>query len=260
MVAGGVHDRHKPHRAGMKDFVRGHESDALAAEDLAVLWRLATRMQACETVAEAAAVAAAAERSANGCSPAFVQAVAETIGPAIANIRERERLRGLAIRDPLTGLYNRRFLEEELARQISHAHRLGQPMGVALLDLDHFRAYNALHGHLAGDLALQSVAVLLQGFRQGDDVPCRFGGEEFVLIMPAATAAAAAARLEPLRRRLAESGVHHEGRQLPPITASVGVAEFPAAGGTAAAVLHAADEAMYRAKRSGRNRICVAGG
>ncbi|MFM7043233.1 MAG: GGDEF domain-containing protein, partial [Planctomycetaceae bacterium] len=86
---------------------------------------------------------------------------------------------------------------------------------------------------------------------------CRYGGEEFVLIMPGATGAEAVNRLEPLRRRLAEAGVHHEGRLLPPLTASIGVAEFPFDGEDVEALLDSADQAMYRAKRGGRNRICV---
>lgn len=249
-----------PHRRDepRADSLRRHGDAGLAAADLNYLWHLAKRLQACDTVACAMAVAAEADHEATR-SPLLAGAIAETVGPALESLRDRERLRGLAIRDPLTGLYNRRFMEEELNRQISHMQRLAQPMAVAMLDLDHFRDYNERHGHLAGDLVLQLVAVLLQGFRQGSDVPCRYGGEEFVLIMPTATAATAAVRLEPLLGRLAELGIHHEGRLLQPVTASIGVAEFPVAGGTAPALLDAADGAMYRAKRSGRNRICVAG-
>lgn len=230
----------------------------LTAAELDMLWRLARRLQACGSLAEAEELATAVAAAAQEGSPAYAQAVAATVAPALDSLRERERLESLAIRDPLTNLYNRRFMEEDLSRQISQMRRLGQPLAVALLDLDDFGVYNERHGHLAGDLVLQSLAVLLQGFRQGSDVPCRYGGEEFVLIMPAATAAEAADRLEPMRRRLAESGIHHEGRLLEPVTASIGVAEFPAAGGTPAALLAAADEAMYRAKKSGRNRIVLA--
>lgn len=231
----------------------------LAADEFALLWRLARRLQACGSVAEAESIAARAAAEAHGRSPAFERAVGETVAAALEGLREREQLRSLAIRDPLTGLYNRRFMEEELARHVIHMRREGQPLAVALLDLDHFRDYNERHGHLAGDLALRSLAVLLQGFRRGSDVACRYGGEEFVLIMPGATAAQAATRLEPLRCRLAETGIHHEGRLLEPVTASIGVAELPQDGTHAASLLDTADRAMYRAKRSGRNRICVAG-
>lgn len=239
---------------------RGERSSApgagLSPEQLALLWQLALQLQRCDSVARAAAVVAEATAGIE-CSPAMQQAIDETLAPAIDAIRDRERLQDLAICDPLTGLSNRRFMEEELGRQIHQMARLAQPMAVAMLDLDHFRDYNEGHGHLAGDLVLRSLAVLLQGFRRGSDVPCRYGGEEFVLIMPGATAAAAKARLEPLLDRLAEMGIHHEGRLLQPVTASIGVAEFPMDGDAVGALLDAADEALYRAKRSGRNRICL---
>ena len=231
----------------------------LTAADLALLWRLARALHACDTPAEAEALAAQAVAAASGCPPTLAAAIADTVTPALEGLRQREQLRSLAIRDPLTGLYNRRFLEDELARQIARVQDEGGPLAVALLDLDQFRDYNARHGHLAGDLVLRSLAVLLEGFCQGSDVPCRYGGEEFVCIMPAATAAQAAARLEPLRRRLAETGIHHEGRLLQPVTASIGVAECRDAGTAAVALVDRADRAMYRAKRSGGNRICSAG-
>lgn len=234
------------------------DATGLDADDFAILWRLAGRLLACGAVAEAEAIAAGVAAEARGRSPELERAVAETAASAVEGLREREQLRSLAIRDPLTGLYNRRFLEEELARRLIHVRHEARPLAVAMLDLDHFRDYNERHGHRAGDLVLRSLAVLLQGFRQGSDVPCRYGGEEFVLIMPGATASEAAARLEPLRCRLAETGIHHEGRPLQPVTASIGVAEFPRDGVEAAPLLDSADRAMYRAKRGGRNRICVA--
>jgi diguanylate cyclase (GGDEF)-like protein len=239
-----------------EESMRSRDDSSLAATELAMLWQLARQLQACATLAEAEAIAAGAMAETRGRSPTLEQAVTETVAPALESLREREQLKSLAIRDPLTGLYNRRFMEEELGRQLSHVRQLGQPLAVAMLDLDHFRQYNERHGHLAGDLALQSLAILLQGFRQEGDVPCRYGGEEFVLIMPAATAAQAIARLEPLRRRLAETDILHEGRLLQPVSASIGVAEFPADGDSPAVLLEAADAAMYRSKRSGRNRIC----
>lgn len=229
----------------------------LSAAELAVLWRLALDLPRCHSAREAEAAAAAATD--DGRSPEFEQAVGETLAVAVRAIRDRERLLDLAIYDPLTGLANRRVMEEELARQLHQVSRLNQPLAVALLDLDHFRDVNEGHGHLAGDLVLRALAVLLQGFRRGSDLSCRYGGDEFVLIMPGATATEAAARLDPLRGRLAEAGIHHEGRPLEPVTVSIGVAEFPAAGHTVGGLIDAADEALYRAKRTGRNRICLAG-
>lgn len=246
--------------AAAKDRVSGlgeREAD-LTAEDSLFLWQLAMQLPRCESVAQAEAVISQAT-AATEPTPALREALAVTLAAATDAIRDRERLQTLAVCDPLTGLSNRRLMEEELDRQLQAMTRLGQPMAVALLDLDHFRRCNEQHGHLAGDLVLRTMAVLLQGFRRGSDVPCRYGGEEFVLIMPATSAADAAARLEPLRLRLAETGIHHEGRPLQPVTASIGVAEFPTHGITGTALLSAADAALYDAKRAGRNRICLAG-
>lgn len=180
-------------------------------------------------------------------------------GPVFTDLesanRELARLRELAIRDPLTGLYNRRFMEHELMRQIDHALREGQPLAVAMIDLDDFRGYNDRHGHPAGDQALRQTATLIQGFRAATDVACRYGGEEFLLIMPDTTAVGATVRLDALRTALAAAAVHHEGRPLDPVTASIGVAVLPPKRGAAAALLDAADRALYRAKKLGRNRI-----
>lgn len=230
---------------------------SLTPEELSLLWRLAMQLPRCDSVADIEAVVFGATAGLAQ-SPAMRQAIDATVDAAIDATRDRERLHALASCDPLTGLSNRRFMEEELDRQVHKMTRLGRPMAVAMLDLDSFRSCNEAHGHLAGDLVLRSLAVLLQGFRRGSDMPCRYGGEEFVLIMPMVTAAEAVARLEPLRRRLAEMGIHHEGRPLQPVTASIGVAEFPTHGATGIAVLNAADAALYQAKRAGRNRICLA--
>jgi diguanylate cyclase (GGDEF)-like protein len=237
--------------------VLGQRGAGLTAGESSFLWQLAMRLPHCESLAQAEAFVVQAT-AASEQSPALREALAVTLAAASDAIRDRERLHALAICDPLTGLSNRRFMEEELDRQLHAMTRLSRPMAVALLDLDHFRRCNEQHGHLAGDLVLRSLAVLLQGFRRRSDVPCRYGGEEFVLIMPATSAADAAAQLEPLRLRLAETGIHHEGRPLQPVTASIGVAEFPTHGTTGTALLSAADAALYRAKRAGRNRICMA--
>lgn len=233
------------------------EVAGLSAPHLATLWRLAMRLQRCETVPEAEALALEAE-AACGRSSAMDRAIADTIGPALEIIRERQRLRSLAIRDPLTGLFNRVFMEEELMRLVHQMNRLGRPMAVAMIDLDRFRSFNEDHGHLAGDLVLRSVAAWFEGFRRGSDVACRYGGDEFVLILPEAGAVQTRARIDPLRRRLADTTILHEQRRLPAVTASVGVAEFPTDATTAVALLQAADEALYRGKQAGRDRICLA--
>lgn len=238
---------------------RADSAGWLTAVQLDWLWRLAIRLHACGSAAEAEAVAARAHRDLAelGGGPAVATALAETLRPALAALRERDRLRTLATQDPLTGLGNRRFLEEELARLIGGSSP-GRRLAFALLDLDRFRDVNERHGHRAGDVVLQLVGLLVQGFRGPNDVACRYGGEEFVMVMPDATAAEAQERLEPLLATLAGMSTHHEGRHLEPITASIGVAEFPAHGSTIAALVDAADAALFRAKNRGRDRICVA--
>jgi len=232
----------------------------LSPEDLAWLWSLAKRLHECADTAAAEALAAAARTELAGRGGELAIALAETLGPPLAAIRERERLRTLVVRDPLTGLANRRALEEELPRQITLAAERRTSLAVAMIDLDQFRDFNERHGHPAGDIMLQSFGVLLQGFRREQDIACRYGGEEFLLLLPATTAPEAAARLEGLRAALAETVILHEGRRLEPVTASIGVAAFPAHGPDGRAVVAAADEALYRAKRSGRNRVCLAAG
>jgi len=235
-------------------------SAGLSPGDLAWLWSLARRLHACDDIAAAEAVAAEAraELDRRDGTP-LAAALAETLGPALAAIRDRERLRTLVVRDPLTGLANRRALEEELPRQVARAAARQTPLAVAMIDLDRFRDFNERHGHPAGDIMLRSFGILLQGFRREDDIACRYGGEEFLLLVPATTAAEAAARLEGLRAAVAEAVILHEGRRLEPVTASIGVAEFPGHGADGGAVVAAADEALYRAKRSGRNQIRLAG-
>jgi diguanylate cyclase (GGDEF)-like protein len=221
------------------------------------LWRLALDLQACPSLEEAEAISAAARSACD--SPAVARAIDETCDLALACLRQREQLRALATRDPLTGLANRRVMEETLERQCREAARLGRPLVVALLDLDRFRDYNRRHGHLAGDAVLRALATLLEDVHRDADVACRFGGDEFVVILPGVTAADALGRLELLKSRLAarltsQDGGHHE-----PITASIGIAESPADGTDPAALIAAADEAMYRAKQAGGDRICLAG-
>ena len=230
--------------------------DGLTRADYALLWHLALRLQDCTSLAEAEAMAA--EARASDQSQAVSRAMEATIGPVLHALGERDRLRALATRDPLTGLANRRLMEEALDVQLGEAARLGRPLAVVLLDLDRFRDYNRRHGHLAGDEALRALASLLEAVRRGEELACRYGGDEFVLIMPSATATEALVRLEGLERRLAEHAAARTKSPLDPVTASIGIAEAAADGSDPAALIAAADEAMYRAKQAGGNRICLA--
>jgi diguanylate cyclase (GGDEF)-like protein/PAS domain S-box-containing protein len=180
---------------------------------------------------------------------------AAQVGLSVANIRLREALRTQSIRDPLTGLYNRRYLTETLEREIRRAVRAEQSLGVLMLDLDHFKRFNDTYGHDAGDSVLRETASFLSKSIRIEDTVCRFGGEEFVVILPTADLAAAHARAERIRSKLHELIVLHQGQSLGTITVSVGVAALPVHGTTPKELLDAADAALYRAKRDGRDRV-----
>ncbi len=163
-------------------------------------------------------------------------------------------LRDQAIRDPTTGLFNRRFLDDTLERELARAARDGEPLSVIMLDLDHFKDLNDTHGHKAGDTALAAVGALLRGLSRLGDFACRYGGEEFVVIMPDTPLAAALLRAEEWRVALQETAVTFQNQALH-MTLSGGVAVFPRHGDTPDALLRAADRALYAAKAAGRNRV-----
>jgi len=188
----------------------------------------------------------------------FKTTFAAQLGLSVANIGLREALRTQAIRDPLTGLYNRRYLEEMLEREIRRAIRSDQSLGLLMLDLDHFKRFNDTYGHDAGDAVLREAAMFLARNVRAEDIVCRFGGEEFVVILPTASVEAAASRAERLRSKLRDLTVLHQGRSLGAITVSVGVADVPRHGTSPKQVIEAADAALYRAKREGRDRVVVA--
>lgn len=183
--------------------------------------------------------------------------VAEHIALALANLRLHETLRNLSVRDPLTGLFNRRYMEESLEREVRRAARTKRPLGIIMLDIDHFKPFNDTFGHEAGDTLLRELGSSLQTYIRGEDVACRYGGEEFILIMPDTTLEAASQRAEQLRAAVQRLTVQHRSQTLKPVTISVGVALFPDHGATGDAVLRAADAALYKAKAKGRNRVVI---
>jgi diguanylate cyclase (GGDEF)-like protein len=185
--------------------------------------------------------------------------VAEHIALALANLRLSESLRVQAVRDPLTGLYNRRHMEHALERELLRAARSRRTVGVLMMDLDHFKAFNDAHGHEAGDALLRALGDYLLTHVRAEDVACRYGGEEFVVILPEASPEMSRSRAEELWRGLNALQVSYRGELLRGVTVSVGVAAFPAHGRTASELLRAADAAMYSAKRQGRDRVEFAG-
>lgn len=180
---------------------------------------------------------------------------AEQISLAIANVKLRDQLRDQSIRDPLTGLFNRRYMLETCRREFSRAGRAGQPVSVLSIDVDHFKKYNDNHGHDAGDMVLRAVGECMENTFRNEDVPCRFGGEEFIVLLPGASIEVAARRAEQLRSKVESLIVRYLEKNLPRVTISIGVAAFPDAGDNPELILKAADEALYRAKAGGRNRV-----
>ncbi len=189
----------------------------------------------------------------------IIEAVAEQLSMALSSLYLQERLRLQSIREPLTGLYNRRYLEEASAREFARCGRRQAPASLLMLDIDHFKSFNDVHGHAGGDLVLAEFGKLLQDLSRPEDIACRYGGEEFTLILPETTLQVAQERAETIRQAVESLRVKHQGTMLPPITVSIGVASYPDDGRTPEAVLRAADDALYRAKHAGRNRVEVAG-
>ncbi len=175
-----------------------------------------------------------------------------------AHVRKIEslqvRLQEQAIRDPLTGLFNRRYLQETLDREIARAQRGDRPIGLIIMDIDHFKKVNDAHGHRAGDKMLKALGELLQANIRLEDIPCRYGGEEFVIVMPGATLEVAHDRAELIRARFEALRVPYGVDELSG-TMSFGVAAYPVHGLNSDAILIRADRALYRAKQSGRNRV-----
>ena len=175
-----------------------------------------------------------------------------------AQIKQNEalqvELREQAVRDPLTGLFNRRYLKETLEREIARAKREGLPIGIMIMDIDEFKNVNDSFGHTAGDRMLQAMGELLRANTRAEDVVCRYGGEEFVIVMPGASLGIAFERAELIRIRFDQMRVPYEGDALH-ATISLGVAAYPIHGTDGEDALIRADRALYQAKQAGRNRV-----
>ncbi len=184
----------------------------------------------------------------------------EQISLAIANVKLRDELRDQSIKDPLTGLFNRRYFLDRCRREISDADRRSKPLGLISLDADHFKSFNDTHGHDAGDLVLRSISEVMLDIVDDGDVVARFGGEEFSILMPNKAPAECYDMAETLRIRVEANVLRYGGLMLPKITISIGVASFPQCGRTPQELLTEADRALYLAKDGGRNRVVVADG
>jgi diguanylate cyclase (GGDEF)-like protein len=188
-----------------------------------------------------------------------IQTIAEQLSLALANLRLQETLRHQSLRDPLTGLFNRRYLEDALARDVARMRRRSEPLAVVMIDIDHFKRFNDTHGHQGGDALLAEFGLLLSRHARDEDIAVRYGGEEFALVMPGASLEIAADRAERLRDAVRRMHVRLSGKALGLVTFSAGVAAYPIHGNTGVAVIGEADTALYRAKQKGRDRVeCAA--
>jgi diguanylate cyclase (GGDEF)-like protein/PAS domain S-box-containing protein len=176
-----------------------------------------------------------------------------------ALLKSQALLREQSVRDYLTGLFNRRYMEETLERELLRAARRQLSLGIIMLDVDEFKHFNDMYGHAAGDVILRELGSLLLRHVRGEDIACRYGGDEFILIMPDATREVTRERAGLVCESAAMFHLQFDGNTLAPVTLSLGVAVFPENGSTSTGVLRAVDAALYRAKHNGRGRVMVAG-
>lgn len=184
--------------------------------------------------------------------------VAKQVALALANLKLRESLQHQSIRDPLTNLFNRRYMETCLERELRRAQRDAQSLGILMLDLDRFKRFNDTFGHDAGDTVLREIGLFLQKQIRESDIACRYGGEEITLILPETSLEACCSRAEQIREGVKHLNIQHRGQSLGVVSFSIGVATFPEHGLTREAIVEAADVALYRAKHEGRDRVICA--
>jgi len=189
----------------------------------------------------------------------LAKSFAENIGLAIANLKLRDAMRSMSIRDPLTGLFNRRYAEETLTQEIFRAKRQSSQLAVMMFDIDHFKQFNDTFGHDGGDAVLRELGTYLKNQVRGSDVISRYGGEEFLLLLSPTTLEGAKMRAEQIREGVKLLSVRHARKSLGTITISAGMAVFPDHASEAEALVKAADIALYQAKLGGRDRVVVFG-
>jgi diguanylate cyclase (GGDEF)-like protein/PAS domain S-box-containing protein len=190
----------------------------------------------------------------------LISLAADNLAMALVSLKLREALRTRSVRDPMTQLFNRRYLDETLIRELAICQRSDKPLGAIMIDIDHFKTYNDTHGHDAGDYVLTEIADIMRSKLRAGDVACRYGGEELVIIMPGASMEITAKRAEIVRTAIDNHEFIYKGKNLAGVTASLGVSAYPEDGNTSTTLLKAADTALYLAKDSGRNRVVVSAG
>lgn len=171
------------------------------------------------------------------------------------NRKQLEQIHDLSIRDSLTGLYNRRYMEETFDREIERMIRKDRKLAVAMTDVDCFKSINDSYGHVVGDLVLAHIGQILKSNTRSSDIACRYGGDEFILILPECSKREAIARAETIRTLIAKTELEFDGRKIQDITLSFGISELPEDGTNRFDLICAADKALYLSKQSGRNRI-----
>jgi diguanylate cyclase (GGDEF)-like protein len=191
---------------------------------------------------------------------AFAVRLGEQISLVLANLRLRETLKYQSVRDPLTGLFNRRHMEESLQRELCRAARHEAQVPVLMMDLDHFKQFNDSYGHAAGDILLREFSSIMTAQIRGSDIACRYGGEEFLAILVDATLDDALLRAQILREQVRDMRVRNGSEVFRRVTVSIGVAAFPDHGTSISQILNAADKALYAAKGGGRDRVVAAQG
>ena len=188
----------------------------------------------------------------------LASSVAGQTAMAFSSLNLRQRLQEQSIRDPLTDLFNRRFMDESLETEVLRATRNSRPLSLLLIDIDHFKRFNDTFGHDAGDHVLQCLADLLRKFFRASDVCCRHGGEEFAIILPDSSLQNAVVRAMSLRTEVKRLNLIYDKQNLGSVTVSIGVAAFPEHGSNASALLKIADRCLYESKSSGRDVVTAA--
>ncbi len=187
-----------------------------------------------------------------------IRDITERVQAQNALLKSEASLREESVRDHLTGLFNRRYMEETLKRELLRASRKRLSLGIIMLDVDNLKQCNDTWGHAAGDVILKGLGGVLHGNFRGEDVPCRYGGDEFIIILPDASRVATCERAESLCEFVRQFHFKFEDQPLDMITLSVGVAVFPEHGSASDAIFRAVDNALYRAKHAGRNQVVIA--